>query len=170
MRELLLYVAMLTQDDPAAGAVKINKILFHADFAAYLELGQPITGHPYVHREYGPAPKDLRPIRKGLEVSKRAEVVQVDVGAPKPQDRIRPLAEADLTLFTAQELAIVRRVVKELWELRGMDLSEDSHRLPGWRATRDGELIPYQTAFIAREPDAADLSRGRELAAIHGWE
>ena len=43
-RELLVYVSKKCEDDPTFGAVKLNKILYYADFAAYRQGGKPITG------------------------------------------------------------------------------------------------------------------------------
>jgi hypothetical protein len=169
MRELILLVAELTKEDPSAGAIKLNKILFHADFRAYLKLGQPITGHPYVHREFGPAPKDLRPIRASLQREGDADVAEVDVGAPKAQDRIVPKRPADRSMFSPDELRIVQDVVAELWDLRGMEVSRDSHKLPGWRATSEGEEIPYQTAFVSPTVGERSLERAAQIVREHGW-
>ena len=47
LRELVLYIAVLSEGDPAFGKVKLNKLLFFADFTAYLSFGKPITGHEY---------------------------------------------------------------------------------------------------------------------------
>ncbi len=47
LRELVLYLATLSEGDATFGKVKLNKLLFYADFNAYLKFGKPITGHEY---------------------------------------------------------------------------------------------------------------------------
>ena len=44
LRELILYVAERCENDPDFGALKLNKILFNADFIAYALTGKAITG------------------------------------------------------------------------------------------------------------------------------
>lgn len=58
-RELILYVANMSRNDPDFGAVKLNKILYYADFRAYRELGRPISGAAYRKLSEGPAPRQL---------------------------------------------------------------------------------------------------------------
>lgn len=164
LKELILYVAMKTQDDPVCGAVKLNKILYTADFRAYLELGHSITGHPYVARERGPVPKRLRPIRTNLVLHGDAEVVAEQMG-PFSQDRVFAMREARLNLFTEEEIALVDAVIEELLPLHWTTLSSATHTTPGWRAAKIGAEIPYETAFISIEGSDAEHARARELAA-----
>jgi len=63
LAELILYVCHKSEADERFGATKLNKILFYSDFAAYRQLGQPITGADYQNLEEGPAPRKLPPIR-----------------------------------------------------------------------------------------------------------
>jgi hypothetical protein len=66
-RGLIVYIAHKTGDDPRFGDIKLNKVLYFADFRAYDELGQPITGARYQKLEWGPAPRALLPVRHELE-------------------------------------------------------------------------------------------------------
>lgn len=56
----MLYIAKRSLTDPYFGYVKLNKILFYADFVAYGELGKPITGATYIRNLYGPTPRGSR--------------------------------------------------------------------------------------------------------------
>jgi len=42
-RELILYIARKSEDDPKFGAVKLNKILFFSDFAAFRAFGKIVS-------------------------------------------------------------------------------------------------------------------------------
>lgn len=68
-RELILYVARETEDDPKCGATKLNKILFYADFLAYRELGSSLSGQTYQRLEHGPAPRGIVPAVEAMQES-----------------------------------------------------------------------------------------------------
>lgn len=165
LRELLLYVSARAE----MGSTKLNKILFHAEFQAYRDLGHPITGHPYVKRVNGPAPRDLRPIRKNLEVDESARVESIDVGAPHPEDRIVPLRDADISIFSERERAIIDDVIQKFRSFTGTALADETHTIPGWRAAEMNAEIPYVAAFISGRITNADRYWGRRMAAAYGW-
>jgi hypothetical protein len=58
---MILLIAEWCQADPKFGAIKVNKLLFHADFSAFLTHGEPITGQEYFKLPQGPAPRLLKP-------------------------------------------------------------------------------------------------------------
>ena len=167
LKELIVYVAARAADDASMGAMKLNKVLYHAEIRAYLRLGNPISGHPYIKRRLGPAPKGLLPIRRTLETLNAIRLVKEDVGAPIMQERVVALREPDTSLFSPEELAIVDEVIEEFRPLTGTAVSEDSHRLPGWRAVPLDTVIPYETAFVSNEgtPEEHSHARAFVLAA-----
>jgi len=162
--ELVLYVAKRSEDDPRFGAIKLNKILYYADFNAYRILGQPITGATYQKLSEGPAPRQMLGVRSRM----------LDAGAisieHRPcfsgvQQRIVPRREPDKTLFTREELAIVDEAISALWHMTEREASDFSRRETGWRLARQGEDIPYETAWLSAEPVPQEAEEyGRELA------
>ena len=46
-RELVLYIAQACEADPDFGMVKLNKVLFNADFTSYARQGVSITEEEY---------------------------------------------------------------------------------------------------------------------------
>lgn len=166
--ELLVYIASKCEDDPRFGAVKLNKILFYSDFAAYRRLGRSISGDEYQHLQEGPAPRHLPPIRDGL-VREGALEVRPTRYYTMTQKRLVALREADLSEFTAEEIAIVDEVIDELWRLNGSEASSRTHQEIGWRITQESETIPYRTAWWSAEPLSVEqIERGREIAARYG--
>jgi len=171
-RELLLYIAQQCRDDVFFGATKLNKQLFFADFLAFRNLGQPITGADYMALEHGPGPRRLLPIR--AEMICNGELA-IDVRAH--QDRIVALREPDKGVFTEDELAIVDDVIEELRDATADEVSKFSHRFAGWLAAmKEGNAtgrhvsIPYETVFVEQVPFSPDIiARGRELAAKYDW-
>lgn len=164
LRELIVYVAQHTADDTACGAVKFNKILYHADFAAYLELGHSISGAEYLALELGPGPRRLKPVRNAL-VSEGAIRLDEAPTGPYVQTRIVALRDADVGVFGDGELAIVDRVIAELRLLGWRALSDATHETPGYKTTAVGSVIPYETAFVSNDVTAADRDAALAAAA-----
>ena len=168
-RQLLLYVAGKCESDPHCGAIKLNKILFLADFLAYAHLGAPISGAEYEALERGPAPRLLKPIRDDMEAKKEL-IVRHQRRFGHTQHRVIPISEPDLAQFTGEEIALVDAVIGMCENETGYDLSELTHGMCGWQLAQYKEVIPYPTVFVANEPATkADQERARELIAEHGW-
>lgn len=51
--ELILYIVQKCAADETFDNAKLNHLLFHADFLAYAELGEPITGVEYIREKGG---------------------------------------------------------------------------------------------------------------------
>lgn len=166
LRELVLHVSSRCEGDPAFGATKLNKILFFADFTAYLRLGKSITGHPYQALKQGPAPKRLLPLLNSMKNQDEIATKRVPYQGFE-QRRTVALREADLSPFTPAEVAIVDEVIQRLWGLSATEVSARTHRFIGWEVAREGETIPYGTALIAtRDLNKAEIRRGRELDEV----
>ena len=165
--ELILYVAGCCDGAESFGATKLNKILFYADFIAYARSGEPITGTEYQKLKHGPAPRQLKPVERGLLLRQDA-VIQERKHFTKVQRRLVPLRDPDLDLFTGSEIAIVDEVIAALRNHNAVQVSELSHQLAGWQLAEIGETIPYHTALIPDndwQPDEEAIRFGAELAA-----
>ena len=148
-RELVIYIAEKCAGDPTFGATKLNKILYYSDFYAYRVIGEPITGASYQKLSAGPAPREFLPQKKILEDTSRAAFV------PQPyfdgvQIRIVPTegTKPDLSIFQESEMILVDEVIYFLWGKSAVDVSDFSHRDPGWIVCNIREVIPYETAWI----------------------
>jgi hypothetical protein len=146
-KELVLYVSGKCESDPSFGATKLAKILYYCDFIAYVELGKPITGAKYQRLAHGPVPNSLLPVRKEMEEEKELFLRETSRYGYR---QVRPIAlrRADLKEFTGEEIALVDAVIDALWELDAREVSELSHKDLGWQLAKEGEHIPYETAFI----------------------
>ena len=162
-RELVLYLAEKSADDPHFGAVKLNKLLFYADFASYQNTGQPITGSRYQKLEFGPAPRPLLPVLKELEKEGRCRTVHSRLDSR--QKRVVPVGDVDLSLFSQDEIALIDDVVEAFRGQNAAQVSALSHRFVGWEIAEIGEDIAYQTALVAspRPLTPAEIEHGIEL-------
>jgi hypothetical protein len=169
-RELLVYVARKTGDDPRFGDVKVNKVLWFADFRAYNELGRPITGARYHKLALGPAAAAFKPARDAL-VGDGALKVGSRMAGTRQQTVTKALREANTDLFTDEQLRLVDEIIAWLGPKSANDVSDLSHeQSPGWQMVEHKQTIPYETALISTDPPSErTLARGRELAGRFGW-
>ena len=163
--EALLYVAKALADDPAGGAVKINKALFNADFGHMRAYGEPITGADYQKLTHGPAPRRLLPVRTGLVQSGAAEMRE-ELYLGRTVKRLVPLRDPDVSSLSPTEREMLDQAIDAEKRRSGAESSAASHREPGWQMVEENESIPYETAFL-RRPVLTERVRRRvaELAA-----
>jgi hypothetical protein len=149
MAELIVLFAKSSEEDRFFGSVKLNKLLFAADFMAYGYMGRSITGATYIHQEQGPAPspEQFLSVRDDLVHRGRLEIVEEETynGA-----RNRPVAkdDPDRSLFNEAELTLVGDVLEWLRCMNSMMASDWSHQFSGWKHTKQGEVIPYATVYL----------------------
>jgi hypothetical protein len=169
-RELIILVAEMAADDPYFGDTKFNKALFWSDFLGYRDLGRPVTGARYQKERRGPLARALMPVRKELIAEDAVRVDPRRIGVRTAHVTV-PLRPADRTMFTPEELDLVRSVVGQLKGRTADEVSDDSHRKSaGWKMVGTGEDIPYSTALISTEPLREDTTeRLRAAAARLGW-
>lgn len=166
--ELILYIADKSATDKCYGAIKLNKILFFADFSAYAQRAKSITGAEYMGLPQGPVPRRLVAVREQL-LEEGAIAVRKQPFKGKIQDRIIPLREADLDLFSGWEISHVDNVITRFWGKPAWVMSKLSHARVWRLAGTEKGAIPYQAIFISENnADAHDAIRLRRLRAKHG--
>jgi len=155
LTELILYVAEASECDPGFGAVKLNKILFYADFLSYFKHGKSITGEPYFALQDGPAPKRMKPVRAEMEDRGDIALKSVTMGMKNPQVRVIALraprfAEVGIS---AEDISITSHVIDLLKAKNGTELSKASHDFIGWQAAMSkGEKTVIQYATVCLDP------------------
>jgi uncharacterized phage-associated protein len=165
-RELLLFIARRSENDPRFGAIKLNKLLFYCDFMAYLMFGKPITGQEYFALENGPAPRYMVRVREQMVKSKEIAISRKTT-LSGIQERVLALREADPNKFEPSEIDLVTRILDVCRSQSGTELSELTHKFAGWRLAADKETIPYEVALVGnRPPTPAERSYGLRLEAL----
>ena len=169
LAEMILYIADKCERDPTFGATKLNKILAFADFSVYFRTGKPITGADYMRLPQGPAPRRLRPVRDKMAANHEVALRVISTGKYE-QQRVVPLRQPDLSIFTAAEIAEVDKIIDVFWHQTAKTASEFSHGI-AWRVAQNKASIPYEAVFLSDE-ELTDYDRVRtaELASELGWE
>lgn len=167
LKELVLYIAARTSEDSNAGAVKLNKYLYFADFTAVRKLGHPITGAEYQRLSHGPAPRRLLPVRDALVRQGDARLEKRIDGFGYGHDVLVPLREARPGSLSMAETEVVDEVIDRLHSLTATEVSDVSHREAGWQVVAEGDTIPYELAFVlapaAAEPTPAIRAEAERL-------
>lgn len=169
-KELMLYVAERSVEDPMFGATKLNKILFFSDFLCFGLAGHSITGASYQRLRNGPSPIQLPAMAREIEMANEGYFVERPYFNLK-QRRLIPKRPANRLRFSGEELDLINDVITNLERSNATDVSNLSHlRSRAWQVAEEGETIPYTAVFLStRKATASDLRRGRDLARQHGW-
>jgi hypothetical protein len=179
MKELILYVASYCHKARVLGnlgATKLNKILFYADFGAYLKLGQPITGQEYFALDWGPALKRMKPIQAEMSATGELQIAKADAGTNRIQHIFIPCRAPNLSFFTAEEISIVDQCICRFILKSANDVSDESHEFIGWDLADLEEIIPYSSAYLdashilgeikVPRPSKAALTHARSLEVM----
>jgi hypothetical protein len=167
-RELIVYVAQLSESDDKFGATKLNKLLFYIDFMAYRHFGKSITTQRYQKLPNGPAPRAVVPILNKLEAEK-AVVTQQMQHFNKTQKRTIALRDPDLDVFSPREIDLINFVVRKFANHNATEISDQSHKFAGWILADVGEDIPYEVSLAGhREPSPAEINHAIELQGAAG--
>lgn len=151
-RELMLYLANRSQEDPGFSLTKLNKLFYFIDKESWLKTRRTITGAMYIRLQFGPVPDGLdRTVRAPLEQSGEAELVSVPYHGYE-QQRLVARRAPDTTVFTDAELALVDEVVTRLWGQNATRVSDLSHEDPGWQMVSDRAEIPHEAWLLDNEP------------------
>jgi|SRR5690349_8161510 len=145
-KSLVHYVCWRCSEDPSRlGAVKLNKILWAADFAYYYEHGKPITGAGYIKRQFGPVPRAILSVLKELQSEGSLNIREVPFHGYKKKEFIADQPQA--TDLDDDERQIVDAAISLICdEHTAKSISQRSHDHV-WRVADDGEEIPYFTTF-----------------------
>lgn len=169
MGELMLYLADVCSSDEHWGATKLNKLLRLIDRMGFAEFGEPITGTEYTRQMHGPVPRRLLPVKRMLlETGAAIEKPRSFFG--KQQKQLVALREANLSLFTARQIALVDRIVRREWGKSAKQMSDETHGLAWKIAGQNGTRIPYEAVYISDEPITEfDVERTKAVAEVAGF-
>ena len=141
LKNLLLYVLKLMGE---TFQTKMNKVMFYIDFLSYRERGIAISGLAYQAIEFGPVPQRWDRVYSAFdEVEQRLKLVQGQECVS-----LNSYVEADMSGFSAEELAIIDEVCGKMKNMTSRAVSKMSHEEPAWKEhLGKPETIPFIEAF-----------------------
>lgn len=152
LKELILYIAkdMERPDHAGRGRIKMAKLIWRCDFAAYWFLGEPITETSYVADEHGPAPVGEMLATRDLESSGYFEW-------RNDWDRQEiPVAHRDpnMDLFSTEQRKIIDDQLAQYRHITGSVMRDQAHGFSGWIYAWDRRTpankrppIPFESVF-----------------------
>lgn len=125
---------------------KLNKLLFYADFKHFKENVVSITGLNYAHLPYGPVPDQYEILYESL--------LDIDPDLKKEEDLNLDCTgeyfvcdkEPNLSALTIAEINTLLYIKEFFKNYSSKRIAEFSHRESGYKATSNGEFIPYSFA------------------------
>jgi uncharacterized phage-associated protein len=128
------------------GRVKLNKLLYFADFDHFEKYGESITGETYQNDKLGPVPMHIEETIEEMESAKEADIV-----AEAVIDFVRyhlvPRIHYNPSIFKPSEMEILSAVSEKWGHHTAKELVIASHGEAPWLATRNGNIIPYALAY-----------------------
>lgn len=169
-KELVLLLAWRSKDDPLMSRVKLNKLLYRADFESFRLHGESMTGATYIRGEFGPMASELPRAEAELGQSQLLSWESRQAG-PYEQKVPKALQPPDESKFADRDFPIIDRALVELAPHGGKGASEWSHeQSAGWRARENGAEIPYASAFVSTEPLSDEqMERALQRSRDEGW-
>lgn len=141
LKNLLLYVLGQMGE---TFQTKMNKVLFYIDFLSYRERGMAISGLAYNAIDFGPVPQRWDRVYSAFdEILPQPRLVYGQESVA-----LTARAEADMSCFSEQEMAVIESVCAKMKNLSAHDISELSHAEPAWQKyLHQNWTIPYEEAF-----------------------
>jgi hypothetical protein len=169
LRQMILYVASECKSAKYFGAIKLNKIIWKADFDAFSVRKRPVTGREYRRQQFGPALREMLPVHREMLRDGAIQVERRDFGNDIVEHRTIAIDQPNIGLFTNEDLAFVDAAIRHYWDMTGMETSDESHGV-AWKTRNNGDPMPYELAFLSDEPlDSVHLKRIEDLIYDKGW-
>lgn len=130
--------------------VKLNKLLYYADFAHYKYFGSGISGASYEAIQMGPVPthfQTLFEILKGEDTFEIEDIWFESTGTSGEKFHSQ-IENFNKNLFTETELQILKLVVNRFKDTSTKQIKELSHQEIGWQNNIENRTtIAYDSAF-----------------------
>ncbi len=129
--------------------VRLNKLLFYADFSHYRATGRSLSGYRYQAAPYGPVPERYE-MHFGLLVDEGLLIRSIDPVRKnsfngQPLTNYTPFRTARQEVFTAAEWATLETVCHQLGHKSREAIVQLSHEEPAWLDNvQTHNLISYQ--------------------------
>ena len=142
---LLLY--FISNCNPAFNdKLKLNKLLFYADFLNYKVTGKSISGITYRAISYGPVPTNYDFIFAHFtEKEEIIEPVFIKANNSSVNECFKPLKNYDLSVFNEEEVNTLKKVIELFKDTPSWDMVELSYKERAWiELNKTKSIISYQ--------------------------
>lgn len=149
-KQALLYILGKVGGRPNIGQTVLYKLLYFIDFDYYEKFEQRLIGATYIKNTYGPTPVSFAKIVR--EMQDEGKLVEVKSKYfDKDQTKYIPVTEADMSLFSGNELKHIDDELERLAHKNARELSDLSHIDTPWLVAKEREVINYRHVFYRPE-------------------
>lgn len=137
IKSMIAYFARFTKN---LFSVKLMKLLWYSDALSYQRTGKSMTGLVYTHMPMGALPIGFREICELNSVDREPEEICETIRfrfAPKNIDMI------DESLFTLEELSVLKDVCERFENISGTELSEIMHEEDIYKFTEEKQVLDF---------------------------
>jgi DNA-binding XRE family transcriptional regulator/uncharacterized phage-associated protein len=149
-KEILLYILGKIGSRPNIGQTVLYKILYFIDLDYYEKFETQLIGATYIKNTYGPTPVSFAKIVNQMKSEGRLVEVKSKF-FDRDQTKYMPVAEANVSSLSGQELKHIDDEIERLGHLTAKQLSELSHKDTPWLVAKDREVIDYEYVFYRPE-------------------
>jgi len=144
-KNMVLYLAKLLD---GILKTKLNKLLWYCDFLSFKETSVSITGTRYIPLPYGPVPDNYELIittmlREGLLEKNE---IAFDTKGDIVGEQFTPLAESQESIFSEQEIKVMKFVADKFREYTSTRIADMSHQETAYKKCQDQDVISYEYA------------------------
>lgn len=154
LRQMILYVSIRNVKAERFGLVKLNKIIWRADFDAFAARGRPITGRAYQRLPQGPAAREMKPLLTEMERDGSITYFETDFGDNVVEYRPIATIGPNLANFTKEDLDFVEASIAHYWNMTGTETSDDSHGA-AWKTRGNKAPMYYELSYLSDDPITA---------------
>lgn len=149
-KQALLYILGKVGSRPNIGQTVLYKLLYFIDLDYYEKFEKRLIGATYIKNTYGPTPVSFAKIVREME--EEGKLVEVKSKYfDKDQTKYIPVAEADMSLFSGNEVKHIDDELERLAHKNARELSDLSHVDTPWLVAQDREVINYRHVFYRPE-------------------
>lgn len=129
--------------------VKMNKLLFYADFECFRRFGVGMSGVEYQAIQMGPVPYYYQ---SQFDLAQRNGIIRIDevlFSGGMVGEKFEPIGKKfDADLFSKNELDVLKHILNLFKSTSTHDIIEISHKEKAWiECEKERDLIPYSYAF-----------------------
>lgn len=148
LKQIILYVSERNVEARRFGLIKLNKIIWKADFDAFAERGIPVTGRAYNRQKYGPVANEMPPVHSEMLRDGYIVIQRVDFGEGVIEKRTIAQCQPQLSMFSPDDIRFVDTSIAYYWHKTGEEASDDSHGV-AWSTRHNGDPMPYESAYLS---------------------
>ncbi len=147
--QMYMYVLKKYFRESGVPKTKLAKILYLADFTAFYERQEPISGVTYIRRDYGPVADVFFTMTDELYDEAKIDIKPLDSAL---MIEVVATAGDEFGLLSPEEREIIDKVCREWRDRRTKEIVDFTHSQKPWKACRDKEEIPY-SLIIQEDPN-----------------